>query len=256
MRRYALSLLLLVGLLATVLVLYQMTFDITTSILHFLLVPVLIIMTLLNGRKNFLILISYVLIMGFLYLILSWYNEASNERQLSYIGQHLLSSVGVFLYWLFLRQLRSVFEENESLQKRVALLEGFSASPQLLSYSEFLDRTDFLIAGANRRQEQNMLLHLQIPYASLNKKTIMQQLTDAGLKVFRAHYDVMSQRNRQEFIIFLQNTDHSGAEIAWQRYEDELRQRFTVLDFPFQVEILPVRSSVEETLKQRKVVDQ
>ncbi|MCY1691564.1 ABC transporter permease [Exiguobacterium sp. SL14] len=179
MRRYALSLLLLVGLLATVLVLYQMTFDITTSILHFLLVPVLIVMTLLNGRKNFLILISYVLVLGFLYLILSWYNEASNELQLSYIGQHLLSSVGVFLYWLFLRQLRSVFEENESLQKRVALLEGFSASPQLLSYSEFLDRTDFLIAGANRRQEQNMLLHIQIPYASLNKKTIMQQLTDA-----------------------------------------------------------------------------
>ncbi|MCY1691563.1 hypothetical protein OVA29_13420 [Exiguobacterium sp. SL14] len=66
----------------------------------------------------------------------------------------------------------------------------------------------------------------------------------------------MSQRNRQEFIIFLQNTDHRGAEIAWQRYEDELRQRFTVLAFPFQVEILPVRSSVEETLKQRKVVDQ
>ncbi|WP_313491816.1 hypothetical protein [Exiguobacterium sp.] len=254
MRRFALSLLLLLGLLAIVLIIFEQEFNVSSSPLRFILIPVLLFMTWMNGRMNFLILITYTLVLGFIYLILSWYNEASNEQQLVYIAQHLLSSFGVFLYWLFLRQLRSVFEKNKELQKRVSLLEGFSESPQLLSYSEFLDRTDFLIAGAKRRDEQNMLLHIQIPYSKFNKKSIMQQLMNAGLKVFRAHFDVMSQRNRQEFIIFLQNTDSVGAHIAWSRFEKELKSRFTTIHFPFKVSQMPVNHSVEQTLNQQQEV--
>ncbi|MCT4793000.1 MULTISPECIES: hypothetical protein [Exiguobacterium] len=255
MKRYAFSLLLLLSLLATVLIIYQLEFDLNSSPLPFILLPILLLMTWMNGRINFLILVTYTLGLGFVYLVLSWYNAATNEQQLFYIAQHLLSSFGVFLYWLFLRQLRSIFENNKELQERVKLLEGFSESPQLLSYSEFLDRTDFLIAGAKRREEKNILFHIQIPATKFNKKSIMQQLTNAGLKVFRAHFDVMSQRNRQEFIIFLQNTDSTGANIAWSRYEKELRNRFTTVDFPFEFSQLHVNSSVEETLDQQERVD-
>ena len=196
------------------------------------------------------ILIAYTLGLGFFYLILSWYTNASNETQLLYIEQHLLASLLIFLYWLLLRHLRSVYEENQYLTDRVRTLEGYSETPQLLSYSEFLDRTDFLTAGANRRDETNYLIYLRLKPTALNKKSIMQLLTIAGIRVFRVHYDVMSQRNKFEFLIFLQNTDAVGANIACERFLSEVRLQMTSINYPFDVELLPVRQSVEETIRQ------
>lgn len=215
----------------------------------FILLPLLLVMTFLNGRKNFLLLIAYTLGLGFFYLVLSWYIDASNAAQLLYIEQHLLASLLIFLYWLLLRHLRSVFEENQYLTERVRTLEGYSETPQLLSYSEFLDRTDFLMAGAKRRNETNYLIHLRLKPAVLNKKSIMQLLTVAGLRVFRAHYDVMSQRNKFEFLIFLQNTDTAGANIACERFLGEVRAQMTSIHYPFEIEVLPVKQSVEATVR-------
>jgi len=216
----------------------------------FIVLPLLLVMTFLSGRKNFLVLIAYTLGLGFFYLILSWYTSASNETQLLYIEQHLLASLLIFLYWLLLRHLRSVFEDNQYLTDRVRTLEGYSETPQLLSYSEFLDRTDFLMAGAKRRDETNYLIHLRLKPTAPNKKSIMQLLTIAGIRVFRVHYDVMSQRNKFEFLIFLQNTDAVGANIACERFLSEVRLQMTSVNYPFDVELLPVRQSVEETIRQ------
>lgn len=254
MKKYSLSLLILIVLLTcSIYMLYVSNEESKVSISALLVLPVLLLMTTLNGRKNFVILITYVLSLGFVYLLFTWFVKSSNETQLFYIVQHLLSSMIVFLYWLLLRQLRAVFEENHVLVNRVKVLEGYSETPQLLPYSEFLDRTDFLITGANRRNELNYLIHIYIKPVALNKKTIIQTLTVSGLDVFRANYDVMSQRNKTEFIIFLQNTTEKGASIAWTRYLEELRSKFTSIDYPFEAEIVLVEQSVENSLKNFEV---
>lgn len=249
MRRYNGSLFLLLVLFGTAGYGLSLLERSTPILSVFIILPLLLMMTFLNGRKNFLLLIAYTLGLGFFYLVLSWYTESSNETQLLYIEQHLLSSLLIFLYWLLLRHLRIIFEENHYLKERVRTLEGYSEIPQLLSYSEFLDRTDFLMAGANRCNETNYLIHLRLKPTALNKKSIMQLLTVAGLRVFRVHYDVMSQRNKFEFIVFLQNTDAAGANIACERFLSELRSQITSIQYPFTAEVLPVKQSVEATIR-------
>ena len=254
MKKYSLSLLILITLFTcSIYLLYLSNEETKISVSALLVLPMMLLMSFFNGRKNFIILITYVLSLGFVYLLYTWFVSSSNDTQLFYIGQHLLSSVIIFLYWLLLRQLRGVFEENHTLMNRVKVLEGYSETPQLLPYSEFLDRTDFLITGANRRNELNYLIHIYIKPAALNKRTIIQTLTVSGLDVFRANYDVMSQRNKAEFIIFLQNTTENGADIAWTRYLEKLRTEFTSIDYPFDAEILLVEQSVENTLKSFEV---
>lgn len=254
MKKYGFSLLVLIALLTcSIYALYLSNEESRISISAILVLPVLLLMTALNGRKNFVILVTYVLSLGFVYLLITWFVKSSNEAQLFYIFEHLLSSIIVFLYWLLLRQLRGVFEENQVLENRVKILEGYSETPQLLPYSEFLDRTDFLITGANRRNELNYLIHIHLNPSTLNKKTIIQTLTVAGLNVFRANYDVMSQRNKAEFIIFLQNTTEKGATIAWSRYLENLRTDFTSIEYPFEAKIILVEESVESSLEKIEV---
>lgn len=109
MRRYNGSLFLLLVLFGTAGYGLSLLERSTPILSVFIILPLLLMMTFLNDRKNFLLLIAYTLGLGFFYLVLSWYTESSNETQLLYIEQHLLSSLLIFLYWLLLRHLRIIF---------------------------------------------------------------------------------------------------------------------------------------------------
>jgi len=174
--------------------------------------------------------------------------HANNDLQIIFIKNHLIVSFMLFIYWLILKQIQNVYVKNEEYKKRIKELERFKDSTSILSFADFIDRTNFFIAGAKRRNEQNWLLVIRIESGVTYKKSVMHILKSVGLDTFRSHYDLIAQFNKSELVVFLQNTDADGASMAEKRFLDQLRTQFNEIDMPFTIKNHQLINDVYYTL--------
>lgn len=181
-------------------------------------------------------LITFILLYGFGLLGYLFFVHYSVEEQITFIAVHLVSSLIMFFIWLLDRRYRSVFKENKRLKAMLAELEGFkNKSPaKVLSYTHFMSFVDYIIAATKRKGVKNHLLTVTVKEDVPNFSSVEHVLLQSAIKTFRNNFfDLITQRTKGEVLVFLQDTDEPGANIAVERLNKELLAKIAIKDLPF-----------------------
>jgi len=195
------------------------------------------------------ILITVILLHGFGILTYLFIVHRSVEEQLGFIIVHLGVSLVLFLFWRLERRYRSVFAENKSLRHALAEMEGYKNSAEILSYTHFLSHVSYIMAATKRAGKKNHLLKIAISEEVENASSIEHVLLDSAVKTFRtSFFDLISQRNTKEIIVFLQDTSLEGCALAIDRLMANLYEKIKLTN-PFSVSIYEVvDANIEKTL--------
>ena len=189
------------------------------------------------------LLISVILIYGFGILTYLFFVHHTAEEQVSLIIIHLAVSVILFLLWSFDKKYRSVFKENRILRAMLSELEGYKATSCILSYTHFLSHVNYIVTSTKRRGRVNHLLRIEIDENAENISSLEYVLLDAASKNFRtSFFDLVTQRVRNEVLVFLQDTTLEGCKIAIDRLISEISERITLERLPFTFHIYEIEN--------------
>lgn len=155
-------------------------------------------------------------------------------EQVDFIVIHLAVSLIVFLAWLLDKRYRLVFKENRALRAMLKELEGYKSPGAVLSYTHFLSHVNYIITATKRRGKKNHLLKAGVKENAEHKTSLEYILLDSATKKLRSNFfDLITQRVRNEVLIFLQDTTPEGCNTVLDRLVADLRGRVTTEDLPF-----------------------
>lgn len=189
------------------------------------------------------VLITIILLYGFGILTYLFFVHYTVVEQINFVVVHLASSLIFFLLWLLDRRYRSVFKENKYLRAMITELEGFKNSAAVLSYTHFLSYVNYIITSTKRRGKKNHLLRINVDSTVENISSLEYMLIDTAVKSFRTNFfDLVTQRVRNEVLVFLQDTTPEGCQTAINRLVAELSKRITLDRLPFNFHIYEIEN--------------
>lgn len=207
----------------------------------------------LSGKRySFVYLVSATLALGFGFLFYALYNQSSLEQQFLFIFNHLLVCATILMFWFIDKQYKSTFIENKDLKLKVVELEGYKNIPSILSYTQFLSHVSYILASSKRRGEKNYLLKISVHEHINNISSVEHILIDSVIKNFRESFDLITQNDKNQVLVFIQNTTEEGANIAIGRLRDTLHTRIELKLLPFNFYLYEIEKNIEDTLKDSK----
>ena len=234
-------LLVLLGILVLFHLLLPQAFTITNVVLT--IVAVLVMMV--NRTKiNFMILIAVSLIYGFGLTLYSQMEQIFNEGQYLFMASHLLMTATLVVLWLLIHYARTVADEVNAMQAKIALLEKYEDGGRALSYQEFVERgTSVEVAMKRRREEGRLILfrmHPSVPEQTV--KSLRTAFVDICLDSVRDDFDLVHARSDREVLVLLQNTDEQGVDVVNNRVKARMHHHLNFRDLPYSFEVFSIGS--------------
>lgn len=212
-----------------------------------LIIVAFIALIIFPHRMGFLVALVPILVIGFAYLGISFFETNNNVSQLHLIVHHIFIALTLVLSWLLFSQVKTIKDENESLKNKLESLQKYDIDtlPDLLTVHEFANRAEILLIGMKRRNEKAYLLKIRAQNNTAATEASFSNLIDCVLKTVRVKYDLVTMPNKETIYVFLQNTNESGASIAINRLKEKLTSDYYFSELPFRFELSEVESSDE-----------
>ncbi|WP_340081654.1 hypothetical protein [Terribacillus sp. FSL K6-0262] len=195
-------------------------------------------------------LLSLSLAFGFYLLFDALFTHVSLQDQIHFMLRHIFVTAAIILIWLIYGITSRYQSENIALKERIQTLEKYAGSTNLLTESEFQSRVKLITTGTRRRNESNHYLLVSILTPAGKPETLASlshTISEGILSSIRAEFDLVTQRNPEQFLVFLQNTNEAGCHIVVERLRNKLRDQFNLIDPPLLCEIMKEEEMDEGT---------
>lgn len=204
----------------------------------FIILAAIAVMNFMSITKNFILILSVILIFGFFLLFYSFFRSSPLNIQIMYIVQQILLAASLILIWLLFNQIIRLREQLASLKHRVKELEKFEGSSNLLTVAEFSSRASLIKKGTKRRGEENCYILFTVSKSGKTNRSMNHLLSEALLKTVRAQYDLVTDLRNDSFLVFLQNTKEDGCYIVIDRLFKLLRSQLNLIELPIKYEFI------------------
>ena len=215
------------------------------TIMNVLLTVVAVLVMMVNRTKiNFMILIAVSLVYGFGLTLYSQMEQIFNEGQYLFMASHLLMTATLVVLWLLVHYARTVADEVNAMQAKIALLEKYEDGGRALSYQEFVERGTSVEVAMKRRREEGRLIHFRM-HPTVPEQTVKSLRTafvDICLDAVRDDFDLVHARSDREVVVLLQNTDERGVNVVYSRVKERMHHQLNFLDLPYSFEVFPIGS--------------
>lgn len=198
-----------------------------TTILPFFLGSYLLfifVLSRINRRKGFVLFVCVVLILALIFLFIGLLNGLNTPQQLIYILRHIFFTLNGIIAYFTVYIAKQLEEENDRLKAKVDHLTSYVGDSNLLTAQEFQERMNLVLKAMERRGERGYLILFSLePIPSHATAAIYDTLTEKALQTFRKDYDLIGRKDDTSFMVFLQNTNAIGLDIALNRYAESIK---------------------------------
>lgn len=193
-----------------------------------------VLMNVLSTSKNFVLVLTIILVLGFTLLSLS---GTMIVTQAILIGEYLLMMGALLLMWLLFAELKRNEKEQKELIIKVKELEKYIGSTNLLTTSEFEYRVRLISTGTQRRNEKNYYIVFKSVDVNKASEALSFLLKQTLLKSIRTDFDLVTKLHDESYLVFLQNTRETGCFKVIERVFQSLRSELNLLELPINYEI-------------------
>ncbi|MBM7577867.1 hypothetical protein [Jeotgalibacillus terrae] len=197
----------------------------------------LVLMVFFRTKINFLIVLSTIIIYGFGLTIYAQMEDIFSGGQYILIAAHLLLTASLLSLWLIVHDVKSLVEENKSLEERIGLLEKFDWNTKALSMPEFMERGLLIETAMRRRSEKGRLIYFNVkdsvPLTA--RDSLRHYFINTCLHTVREEFDLVTSPSQSEVFVFLQGTNTEGEAIVIERLKDKLREYVNYIELPYHI---------------------
>ncbi|KOO50365.1 hypothetical protein [Priestia koreensis] len=187
----------------------------------------ILVLLSVNSSKSFIALLVMVLGYGFALTFYCYKAGFTGGIQAQFVVLHLFLTASLLLLWILFYHVKRLIKKVNTLEAQVQNLEKYEDVPNLLSENEFVSQAQLLITGTKRRNESSYLLKVQSTHQNETSKSTLYTATKICLEMLRNNYDLVTRYEDQMLLIFLQNTDESGAQVVINRMKEKLKIEFS-----------------------------
>ncbi|MGG0718431.1 hypothetical protein ABE096_12680 [Robertmurraya massiliosenegalensis] len=194
-----------------------------------------------RNMYSFALLITFILIIAFYNVGISWFMQWDMKQQGMNIGVQALFSFGSLMAWMSGYAIQRNQEVLHSLNTELALLRKYEEHAGVLTFNEFIEQAQILYTGMKRRKENGFLVYMTIrEKVAFKQRILREKLTKALLASIRIKFDLVGQIHPKKMIIFLNNTNEQGLQIVINRIKEKLqKEELSENMFEFKIESLP-----------------
>lgn len=192
-------------------------------------------MNFLSTSKNFILILTIIFSVGFALVVLS---DTSIKSQIYLIGEYTLLMAALFLMWLLFAEAKRNSQELTILRKKTEELKKYVGTSNLLTHSEFTNRIKVIMAGTQRRGEENFYISVKTAPSTTTKESMGFLLMQTVLKTVRSDFDLVTKLADGSYLVFLQNTKEEGCLKVVERLYQSLRTELNLIQLPISYEIL------------------
>ncbi len=208
-----------------------------------------LISMLIRPILSFSILMSFILIVGFINIALAWNLHLDIHGQGFDIENQVILTTGAILAWL---SGYSIFNHNlelHELRSEVRTLRKVDEQTGILTFSEFLSRAQLLVTGLLRRNEEGFLVKIELleEAADYKNRILYETLSKIVLESLRTEYDLVSQLSHTSLLVLLNNTDVTGVDIVLDRLHKKVENEPKLLMSSLNIQKYPVKEKWETT---------
>lgn len=191
-------------------------------------------MNVLSTSKNFILVLTIILVLGFTLVFLSGTTLIS---QAILIREYLLIMGALLLMWLLFTEVRKNDKELKEFKIKAKELEKYVGSSNLLTISEFENRVKFISTGTQRRNEENYYVVFKPKEVNNATESLSFLLKKTLLKTVRSDFDLVTKLTDGSYLIFLQNTKEKGCLKVIERLFQTLRTELNTIQLPLNYEV-------------------
>lgn len=211
-----------------------------------------LISMIVRTMYSFALLITFILLIAFYNVGISWLMHWDMKQQGMNIGVQSLVSFGSIMAWMSGYAIRRNQEVLHSLHTELTILRKYEEHIGVLTLNEFIEQAQILFTGMKRRNEKGFLVFITIcEKVAYKQRIIREKLSKALLASIRMKFDLVGQIRPKKMMLFLNNTDEKGVQIVTHRLKEKLQKEELREDmFEFQIESLPSSwDDVEEQIR-------
>ncbi|AKG04450.1 hypothetical protein AAV35_006390 [Salimicrobium jeotgali] len=192
----------------------------------------------LKGSIAFIILISEVIITGFLLTYEAYQAKLTSIAQLPLVFNHLIFAAIVTVLWIIFFLLKRDSLRLSQMREKISKLERLEEQTNVFTKNEFMEKAKVIWTGLKRRNERGRVMFISINSSFQHtEKALIKTIGNTLMTTVRGNFDLVGRYDTNTFIVLLQNTDEKGKEIVLTRfkkliedYVDSSDQIFTVFD--------------------------
>lgn len=197
---------------------------------------------MMRPLTGFAVIVAELLTIGFLAAAWAYIEVWPQHYQLDVIVKITAFMVSLGITWLMALQLKNILQVTGDVERLLTQLKKYEEDIEVLTFNEFLYRTEPLLVAMRRRGETGFLVRLSLD--SRNKhfamRTLYLALSQAALMATRNKYDLVGKVSEYELVLLLQNTTSEGTAIVIERIKEKLHELINVPPNMYNVDVKPL----------------
>ncbi|MCA0971426.1 hypothetical protein LCM20_12545 [Halobacillus litoralis] len=195
----------------------------------------IVMMSVLRKSLVFLYAISMILAFGLFLIVYAFINgHSSNTMQVKYIYIHLLFTSVMIIGWILFSYLKNLGNHVSALQHQVNWLQRYDQDTHVLTVNEFQERAKWVMTSVNRNQSEAWLVDLEVDRENTHLANVRSTIEEASRQSIRTHFDLVTSLNNHIYLL-LKDTHGEGVDIVLERINNQIREKFNLLEPPFTV---------------------
>ncbi|SIS90641.1 GGDEF domain-containing protein [Salimicrobium salexigens] len=175
--------------------------------------------TFLKSSIAFIILISEVIVTGFLLTYDAYQAKLTSIDQLPLVFNHLMFAAIVTVLWIIFFLLKRDSKRLFQMKDKLSRLQRFEEQTNVFTKNEFMEKAKVIWAGLKRRDERGLIIFVSInPSIQHTENAITKTIGNTLITTVRGDFDLVGRYDSNTFIVLLQNTNEKGKEIVLNRF--------------------------------------
>lgn len=212
-----------------------------------------LLFSFLSTGVGFIVLLIEVLTFGFILTFTSYFQNFTSVQQYFLVLEYVLLAFCLVLLWLIFSGLRKAQKKYEEMNSLVKELQKYEPQLLILTLTEFVSRTKFILTGLKRRKEKGYLFYVTLSNDTVHTlESIYQVMCKTILKSIRAEYDLAGRLSERKIIVLLQNTEEIGIEVVINRFEGLLSKELEIInEKPYVIEVKELNDEILKELESK-----
>lgn len=177
-------------------------------------------------HQSLIVTIATIIVSGLILIIHLIVNHEVLLEQSTLLGYYVLYAITMLMVWYVMyaeKLLRTHLDDLTMLVEQLRKTEGFT---EILTPSEFDERSKLVLKGAKIRGEKCFYLTIKVSrqISAYLYSSISDSLSTILSKTLRSHYDLIKKTNEFEFVCLLQGLDSNYITVVEERILTNINQ--------------------------------
>lgn len=200
------------------------------------LVSGMILLLIFKPAVSFTFIVVIILLYGAGLTVYSGQQSMVQAEQIELMVLHLGYLLSILPIWAVVTIVQGISADLDKKKQEINHLKKFiNPDMEILTFTEFIERANFILTGMKRRKEDGYLIRVDVKAPAAVDKTLREVVGHAVKKSIRHQYDFFTEVEPDSYLIFLQNTHAQGCELVKSRLRKELRSKVNVIELPVEI---------------------